>query len=135
MKEFTGVRLLALRERVQAYNEPLEQPHIIEQQEIKQSPMKKHVRRMFSRGEKIIFVLFLATVTFFGSVLLMNHSSIQATNKEIHQMNKQIDQVTKENEGLKILINEKSSHERIFQKAQERGLNIGEGSVKVVPGK
>ncbi len=113
--------------------EIIEQPHT----DPTPGPSKKShkKRKAVSKGEKILFILYSVFTVFCGTILLHNQAQINEINREVHSMSIAINDIQKENGQLLIQINEKSSYERIWQKAKERGLHLNESNVKVVPGR
>ncbi|WP_040227957.1 cell division protein FtsL [Bhargavaea cecembensis] len=91
-------------------------------------------RKIFTKGEKILFIIFAAGIAMFAVFLLQAQSSVNATNKEIQLIQQDIAETSKQNTDLSIQVREKSTYERIWGKAQELGLTLNEKNVKVVPG-
>lgn len=107
-----------------------QQPKITETQK----PAKRS-RKLFSTGEKFLFVLFAAVLVTFSTVILHTQAQINDTNKEVQDINKEISEISKQNTELSIQVSEKSTYEVIWNKAKELGLNLNEKNVKVVPGR
>ncbi|AXH98619.1 cell division protein FtsL [Sporosarcina sp. PTS2304] len=101
----------------------------------KEQPVVHRVKKRFSKGEKILFTLFAAFTIGSSSMLLQTHSELNAVNKEVQLMNSEIEETAKQNTELSIQVSDKSTHERIWKKAQQSGLNLNESNVKVVPGR
>ena len=53
---------------------------------------------------------------------------------EIQSIEREITEVNNNNVDLKVRVSELSTHERIWEKAEELGLTLNEKNVKVVPG-
>lgn len=98
-------------------------------------PTVHRIKKRFSKGEKILFTLFATFTIGASSMLLQTHSELNAVNKEVQLMNSEIENTTKQNTELSIQVSDKSTHERIWKKAQQSGLNLNESNVKVVPGR
>ncbi len=113
-------------------------PHVHEQ-EVPQIPAEqqgqKRKRKLFSPGEKFLFVIFASLLTLFSSVILQKESQLNDLNRDIQSIGQQIEQTTKQNTELSIQVKEQSTYERIWEKARELGLNLNEKNVKVVPGR
>ena len=92
-------------------------------------------RKLFSTGEKFLFVLFAAVLVIFSTMILHTQASINDTNKEVQLINEKIVETAKQNTELSIQVSEKSTYEVIWNKAKELGLNLNEKNVKVVPGR
>ena len=86
-------------------------------------------------GDYILFAVFALGLVLFTSVALQKQAAVASLNKENHKISMDIEKIEKENEELTIQVGEKSTYERIWQTAKERGLNLNEGDVKVVPGR
>lgn len=91
-------------------------------------------RQFFSKGEKFLLVIFFLVVVSLSTIILHKHAQVNALNREMHDITETIKQKEKENVEFSIQISEKSTHERILNKAKERGLDLKESNVKVVPG-
>lgn len=94
----------------------------------------KRSAKWFTKGEKTLFVAFVAAVALFAVVLLQAQSSLNAVNKEIQIIQADMTETAKHNNDLSIQVSEKSTYERIWGKARELGLSLNEKNVKVVPG-
>ncbi|WP_432359493.1 cell division protein FtsL [Sporosarcina sp. UB5] len=92
-------------------------------------------RKLFSAGEKFLFVLFAAVLVLFSTMILHTQAHINDTNKEVQKLNNDIVEISKQNTELSIQVSEKSTYEVIWNKAKELGLNLNEKNVKVVPGR
>ncbi|EMR07605.1 Cell division protein FtsL [Bhargavaea cecembensis DSE10] len=94
----------------------------------------KRSKKWFTKGEKTLFVAFVAAVAMFAVILLQAQSSLNEVNKEIQLIQSDITETAKQNHDLSIQVSEKSTYERIWGKARELGLSLNEKNVKVVPG-
>lgn len=92
-------------------------------------------RKVFSVGEKFLFVLFATILVLFLTMILQGQAQINDTNREVQLLEKDISEITKQNMELSIQVKEKSTYDRIWKKAKELGLNPNENNVKVVPGR
>lgn len=101
----------------------------------KQSHTRPKKKKMFSVGEKFLFMLFSAAIVLFSTMILHTQAQINETNREVQMISKDITEVKKQNMELSIQVSEKSTYERIWEKAKELGLNLNENNVKVVPGR
>ncbi|MEK5039654.1 cell division protein FtsL [Sporosarcina sp. FSL K6-3457] len=101
----------------------------------KKQPQIRPARKVFSVGENFLFVLFAASLVLFSTMILHTQAQINETNIELHKIEKDIAETTKQNTELAIQMKEKSTYERIWEKAKELGLNPNDNNVKVVPGR
>ncbi len=113
-----------------SYVRELETPEVPKKQ-----PQIRPSRKVFSRGEKFLFVLFSTTLVLFSTMILHTQAQINDTNKEVQLIGNDITEITKQNMELSIQVKEKSTYERVWEKAKELGLNPNENNVKVVSGK
>lgn len=114
------------------------EPNSIPEQETQNSPAAhpaQRRRKLFSPGEKFLAVIFLAGVVMFSTSVLHTQAQINDTNKEIFYLNNKIEDTSKQNIELSNQVSEKSTYERVWEKAKELGLNLNESNVKVVPGR
>lgn len=103
-----------------------EQPHVRKQ-------AKKHTN-LISRGEKILLIGLLAVVTVLSLLIIQTETAVRATTTDIAVMEKEVDSTVKKNTDLSVQVNELSTYDRIWKKAEELGLKLNEQNVKVVPG-
>lgn len=103
-----------------------EQPHV--------EKAAKQRNKLISRGEKILFVGLLAVVTILSLMIIQTQTAVRATTTEISLLEKEIDSTVKKNTDLTLQVNELSTYDRIWKKAEELGLKLNEQNVKVVPG-
>ncbi|BAQ10424.1 cell division protein ftsl [Bacillus sp. OxB-1] len=101
----------------------------------KTAPKTKPSRRIFSVGERFLFVLVASLLVLCATTILHTQAQINDTNKEVQLLNKEIEETAKKNMELSIQVKEKSTYERIWEKAKELGLDLNENNVKVVPGR
>lgn len=101
----------------------------------KKQPKIRRSRKIFSAGEKFLFVLFAAILVLFASMILQTESQLNGVNRDVQVLENKIQDTTKQNTELSIQVKEKSTYDRIWEKAKERGLNLNENNVKVVPGR
>lgn len=99
-----------------------------------QTPVRPS-RKIFSTGEKFLFMLFSATLVLVATLILHTQAQINETNREVQLLGRDIDKIEKQNTELSIQVSEKSTYEVIWEKAKELGLNLNENNVKVVPGR
>jgi cell division protein FtsL len=121
---------LEQRKLYPSYVRELELPKIPQKQ-----PKKQPRRKVFSVGEKLLFLLFTTVLVLFAIMILHTEAQINDTNKSVHLLNKDIEETAKQNMELSIQVKEKSTYEVVWKKAQELGLNLNEKNVKVVPGR
>lgn len=76
----------------------------------------------------------LAIVTALSVMIIQTESAVRATTTDIALMEKEIDSTIKNNTDLSVQVNELSTYDRIWKKAEELGLKLNEQNVKVVPG-
>jgi cell division protein FtsL len=113
-----------------SYVRELEVPEVPSKQ-----PQIRPTRKVFSVGEKFLFVLFATSLVLFSTMILHTQAQINGTNKEVQLIGKDISETAKKNMELSIQVKEKSTYDRIWNKAKELGLNPNDNNVKVVPGR
>jgi cell division protein FtsL len=101
----------------------------------RRQPQIRPSRKVFSVGEKFLFVLFSIILVLFSTMILHTQAQINDTNREVQLIGKDISELSKQNMELSILVKENSTYDRIWKKAKELGLNPNENSVKVVSGR
>lgn len=110
----------------------------IREQEIhdipQQQPQKQPLRKRVSSGEKLIFVLFSTILVLFSSMILHTQAQINDVNREVQVLDRSIMETKKQNADLAIEVKEKSTYERVWEKAKELGLDLDKNNVKVVSG-
>ncbi|CEG22392.1 Cell division protein FtsL [Planococcus massiliensis] len=118
---------MALSARKEAY---------IQQPAVPQNPSRQPVKKqsLITKGEKVLYLSFLAAFVFCALMILQNQSEIQASTQEIQTIEQSIDEKVKQNTDLSVQVSELSTYERIWSKAKESGLKLNEQNVKVVPG-
>mgnify|MGYP003531397571 FL=1 len=107
-------------------------PSYTEQPHVKKQAKKRN--NLISKGEKILLVGLLAIVTALSVMIIQTESAVRATTTDIALMEKEIDSTIKNNTDLSVQVNELSTYDRIWKKAEELGLKLNEQNVKVVPG-
>ncbi|MED3660310.1 cell division protein FtsL [Ureibacillus sp. FSL K6-8385] len=125
---------MAVRVKQQFSYHQLEAPN---QQPSIQSNTKKHPkkqRNIITAKEKFLYILFVVIIATLSVLFLHKQSAIQQTTIEIQKIEKEIAEIKKQNVDLKVQVNELSTYERIWEKANSLGLTLNEDNVKVVPG-
>lgn len=109
------------------------------EQEIPETPQrqqsKNRRRKMFSPGEKFLYVIFASLFALVSSVLIQREGQLNDVNREVQAISHQIEQTTKQNTELSVQVKEQSTYDIIWERAKELGLNLNEKNVKVVPGR
>lgn len=113
-----------------SYVRELEIPEVPQKQ-----PQIRPSRKIFSKGEKFLFVLFATILVLFSTMILHTQAQINETNREVQLIGKDISEIEKKNMELSIQVKEKSTYEVVWERAKELGLNLNENNVKVVPGR
>ena len=113
-----------------SYVRELETPEIPKKQ-----PQIRPSRKVFSVGEKFLFVLFSTILVLFSTMILHTQAQINETNREVQFIGEDISETAKKNMELSIQVKEKSRYEVVWERAKELGLNLNENNVKVVPGR
>ncbi|BAK17526.1 cell division protein FtsL [Solibacillus sp. FSL W7-1472] len=114
-----------------------QQPELPQQQQQEQRlPVqpKKRKAKYFSAQEKFLFLVFAIVVASFAISILHTQGEIQTLSMEIQKIERDITEVNNNNTDLKVQVSERSTHQRIWEKAKELGLTLNEKNVKVVPG-
>lgn len=101
----------------------------------KKQPQVRPSRKVFSKGEKFLFVLFSAILVLFSTMILHTQVQINEANREAQLIGKDISETAKKNMELSIQVKEKSTYDVVWERAKELGLNLNENNVKVVPGR
>lgn len=81
-----------------------------------------------------MFLVFAIVVASFAISILHTQGEIQTLSMEIQKIERDITEVNNNNTDLKVQVSERSTHQRIWEKAKELGLTLNEKNVKVVPG-
>lgn len=115
-----------------SYQTYIKQPVVNPQPAVQ--PNRKQSKKLFTKGEKYLFVLFIAGLTLFSLMILQTQSAIQSNSQEIRSIEQQIAETKKQNTDLSIQVSELSTYERIWDKAKVLGLELHEKNVKVVQG-
>ena len=105
-----------------------------QQQEIQQQSVQTVVIRKakISFGEVMLLCILAAAIAFMSVKVVSNQAAIYHTDKEIQLAQASIEEQTKINNDLKITVDELSTYERIWQKAEEMGFTLNEKNVKGV---
>lgn len=101
------------------------------------SPLKKKkIAKIYkwSKGEKLLLVMFSVILATAAIISIQMQSSIQKGAQEIQKIEQTVAEKTKQNADLSIQVSELSTYERIWEKAQALGLTLNEQNVKVVSG-
>lgn len=108
----------------------------IQQPAVPHTPNHQPVRKkaLITKGEKVLYLSFLAVFVMCALLVLQNQATIQATTHEIQTIENDINEIQKQNTDLSVQVSELSTYERIWSKAKELGLKLDEQNVKVVPG-
>lgn len=108
----------------------------IQQPAVPHNPNHQPVRKkaLITKGEKVLYLSFLAVFVMCALLVLQNQATIQATTHEIQTIENDINEIQKQNTDLSVQVSELSTYERIWSKAKELGLKLDEQNVKVVPG-
>ena len=121
---------MALRkEQSQTY---ITRPSYTEQPHVKKLVKKRN--SLISKGEKILLIGLLVVVTVLSIMIIHTETAVRATTTDIALMEKEVDSTLKMNTDLSVQVNELSTYDRIWKKAEELGLKLNEQNVKVVPG-
>ncbi|KMY53532.1 hypothetical protein AC623_05640 [Bacillus sp. FJAT-27231] len=89
-------------------------------------------KRLFTPGEKVLFLLFAVMICFLGAKVVSTQAALYEVNKDIQDVEQQIKDQKKVNHDLKAQVSEESTYERIWKRAKELGLNLSEQNIKVV---
>lgn len=108
--------------------------HSIPEQPKKQGKLGRS-RKVFSVGEKFLFVLFTTILVLFATAVLHTESQLNEMNREVQVLSSNLEEQTKKNIELSIQEKELSTYEKVWEKARALGLNLNEDNVKVVPGR
>ncbi|MGI2327295.1 cell division protein FtsL [Planococcus sp. YIM B11945] len=100
-------------------------PHIPDRQPV----IKK---RVITKGEKVLYLSFLAVFVLCAILILQNQAAIQASTQDIQTIEQKIDEKAKQNSDLAVQVSELSKYERIMAIAKEAGLKLDGRNIKVV---
>lgn len=114
------------------YSTYIQQPIVTPQPTDRPEPNPN--KKIFTKGEKVLFVLFVSIFTLFSLMILEVETSIHASNRDIQTIENQIDETKKQNTDLSIQVSELSTYESVWGKAKALGLKLNEKNVKVVSG-
>ncbi|KKB39249.1 cell division protein FtsL [Bacillus thermotolerans] len=104
-------------------------------QEVKAEPKRKKQliqKRLFTPGEKILFLLFALTICFMGAKIISTQAALYEVSKDIQDVEAQIQEQSKINHDLEVQVSEESTYEKIGERARELGLELSERNIKVV---
>src|SRR5690554_2447937 len=107
----------------------VQQPVQPQRKKQSQSVQKSH-KTGISKGEKLIYSLFLAVIVFGLYLIVSNYASIYLTNHEIQQNEVSIQEQININEGLGLQVMELTDPTRILSEAKEMGMFLNEDNVK-----
>src|SRR5690554_1745145 len=103
----------------------------IQPQRKKQSQsVQKTYKTGVTKGEKLIYSLFLTVIVFGLYLIISNYASIYLTNHEIQKNEVSIQEQTTINEGLGLQVMELTDPKRILSEAKEMGMILNGGNVK-----
>src|SRR6185437_16773534 len=88
-----------------SYVRELETPEIPKKQ-----PQIRPSRKVFSVGEKFLFVLFSTILVLFSTMILHTQAQINETNREVQFIGEDISETAKKNMELSIQVKEKSRY-------------------------
>ena len=125
---------MALRARQVYIQQQPELPQHQQQEQRQPVVRKKPKLKLFSAQEKFLFVIFTVIVASFAVSILHTQGEIQTLSMEIQSIERDIAEINDNNTDLKVQVSERSTHQRIWEKAKELGLTLNEKNVKVVPG-
>ncbi|MBE1553561.1 cell division protein FtsL [Sporosarcina limicola] len=101
----------------------------------KKQPQIRPYRKVFSVGEKVLFVLFSTILVFFSTLILQTQAQINDANRAVEMVGNEITEMGKQNMELSNQVKQRSTYDAIWKKAKELGLNLNDSNVKVVPGR
>lgn len=108
----------------------LEQQH---QQEMKQKKRILLKKATITKGEKLLFGLFVCAIAVCGVIILTNYATLYSVNKEIFMLENSIAEQTEVNDGLQLQVIELSAPDRILHIAKEElGMKLDDNNVKVI---
>jgi cell division protein FtsL len=111
------------------------QNHQTNQQEAPQPKVITKNRKGITLGEKLLAMIFVSVIMVGSVQIISNQVAIYNANIEIQQIESSIQDQSKLNSDLHVQVQELSTYERIWAKAQEMGLLLNENNVKVVQGR
>jgi cell division protein FtsL len=106
--------------------------HQFQPQETTQTKVAIRKRKRITLGEKVLASIFVCAMLLGSIQIVSNQVTIYNANIEIQTTEASIQEQIKLNNDLTVQVQEKSSYERIWAKAQEMGLFLNENNVKVV---
>ncbi|KAB7707966.1 cell division protein FtsL [Bacillus aerolatus] len=108
------------------------QPFIHETKPVPKQKEQQIKKRLFTPGEKVLFLLFALMICFTGAKVVSTQAALYEINKDIQDVETQIKEQKKTNHDLKVQVSEESTYEKIWKRAKELGLDLSEQNVKVV---
>lgn len=107
-----------------------------EKQQHQQMPVTEPViikrRGSITPGEKLLIVLFVGLFIFGAINIVAKSYSVYQANIDIQKTEAKIEEQTKLNNDLHVQVEELSTYERIWEKANELGLKLDQNNVKSV---
>jgi cell division protein FtsL len=107
-----------------------------EKQMHQQMPVSEPViikrRASITPGEKFLIILFVGLFLFGAISIVAKSYSVYQANIEIQKTEAKIEEQTKLNSDLHVQVEELSTYERIWKKANELGLELDQNNVKSV---
>lgn len=103
-----------------------------EEKTLSKSKKQQIKKRLFTPGEKVLFLLFALMICFSGAKMVSTQAALYEVNKDIQDVEQQIKEQKKINHDLEAQVSEESTYERIWKRAKELGLNLSEQNIKVV---
>lgn len=92
--------------------------------------VQKQVKKGITKGEKIIYSLFIGVFVIGLYLIISNFASIYLTNYEIQKNETFIEEQLHVNEGLELQVKELSDPVRILAEAEKMGMVLNEENVK-----
>lgn len=90
----------------------------------------KSSKSKISKGEKLVYSLFLVVIVFGMYAVISNYASLYVTNHEIQQNEISIQEQIKTNEALALQVRELTDPKRILLEAKGMGMILNEDNVK-----
>jgi cell division protein FtsL len=89
-------------------------------------------RASITPGEKLLIILFVGLFIFGAINIVAKSYSVYQANIEIQKTEAKIEEQTKLNSDLHVQVEELSTYDRIWEKANELGLKLDQNNVKSV---
>lgn len=103
-----------------------------EEKTVSKQPKQQIKKRLFTPGEKVLFLLFALMICFTGAKIVSTQAALYEVNRDIQDVEQQIKEQKKTNHDLKAQVSEESTYEKIWKRARELGLDLSEQNIKVV---